>query len=231
MSITPIFKASEAPTTNQRCYIAVAGNIGVGKSTLVDFLCRRYELDPYFEPNDANPYLADFYADMPRYAFHSQMYFLGMKHKLHLQIDHCERPVLQDRTIWEDAEIFAENLYQTGVMDKRDYATYRTLYESLCAPLRAPDLLIYLTCDTKTMRRRIRQRGREMEKNIPIDYLKRLGKLYDNWIERYDLSPIITFHTNKLDYMSDLVHCHELMTTIDQFIAGRRPTWEIRRWA
>jgi deoxyadenosine/deoxycytidine kinase len=209
-----------------RCYIAVAGNIGVGKSSLVEFLCQRYDLEPYFEPNDANPYLEDFYADMRRYAFHSQLYFLGVKHKLHHDLDRCQHAVIQDRTIWEDAEIFAENLAQTGIMDKRDYRTYRTLYESMTESLRRPDLLIYLDCDLRTTRRRIRQRGRQMEENIPLEYLKRLGRLYEAWIERYTLSPVLTFRTDKLDYMTDLVHCHELMTTLDQHLGGRRPVWQ-----
>lgn len=221
-------REKDAAKHSERCYIAVAGNIGVGKSSLVEFLCQRYNLEPYFEPNDANPYLEDFYANMERYAFHSQLYFLGAKQKMHRQLDARQDAVIQDRTIWEDAEIFAENLYQTGIMDKRDYRTYRTIYESMVESLRPPDLLIYLDCDVRTTRRRIRQRGRQMEENIPMDYIKRLGRLYESWIERYDLSEVITFRTDKLDYMTDLVHCHEVMTTLDQYITGRRPAWQRR---
>lgn len=203
-------------------YIAVAGTIGAGKSTLVDFLCRRYDLDPYFEPNEANPYLADFYADMARYSFHSQLYFLGAKLKLHRELEAVARPVLQDRTIWEDAEIFAENLHRTGVMDDRDYRTYRLVYESIRDTLRPPDLMIYLKCNGRTIRRRIKQRGRKMEQNIPAAYLRRLQTLYAHWISNYSLSPMVTVETDKLDYLSDLIHCHDLMTTLDEHLMGQR---------
>ncbi len=199
-------------------YLAVAGNIGVGKSSLVEFLCRRYNLEPYFEPNDDNPYLQDFYADMKRYAFHSQMYFLGAKHALHRKLDQSSNDVIQDRTIWEDAEIFAEHLYRSGVMEERDYRTYRAIYESIQGTLRPPDLMIYLNCNMRTVRRRIKKRGRPMEQNIPLSYLKSLQKLYDRWIDSYDLSPLVVFPTGKLDYISDLVDCHEVMTTIDRHL-------------
>lgn len=213
---------SNADTSQRPRYIAVAGTIGAGKSSLVEFLCRRYDLDPYFEPNEANPYLADFYADMERFSFHSQLYFLGAKLKLHRELEAVDRPVIQDRTIWEDAEIFAENLHRTGVMDDRDYRTYRLVYESICDTLRPPDLMIYLKCNQRTIRKRIRQRGREMEQNIPTAYLKRLQKLYANWISGYSLSPMVTLETDKLDYISDLIHCHDLMTTLDQHLTGQR---------
>ncbi len=213
---------------SQRRYIAVAGNIGAGKSSLVGFLCKRYELEPYFEPNDANPYLDDFYTHMSRYAFHSQMYFMGVKLMLHRELDACNRSVIQDRTIWEDAEIFAENLYQSRIMDKRDYFTYRNLYESVCDTLRPPDLLIYLNCNQRTTRHRIKKRGRDMEQNIPTSYLKQLQKLYDNWIERYDLSPMVMFRTDKLDYTTDLIDCHEVMTTLDAYLGNRQSAWALR---
>jgi deoxyadenosine/deoxycytidine kinase len=209
------------PTPND-CYIAVSGTIGAGKSSLVDFLCRRYDLEPYFEPNEANPYLEDFYADMGRYSFHSQLYFLGAKLKLHRELETVQAPVIQDRTIWEDAEIFAENLFRTRTMSARDYRTYRLIYESIQDTLRPPDLMIYLKCNQRTIRRRIRQRGREMEMNIPASYLKRLQKLYESWIAGYTLSPLVTLETDRLDYISDLIDCHEVMTTIDQYLTGRR---------
>ncbi len=205
-------------TDDSRKYIAVAGNIGAGKSSLVEFLCSRYDLHPYFEPNDENPYLADFYADMSRYAFHSQTYFLGAKYQLHRQMDACRHSVIQDRTLWEDAEIFAENLYRTGVMDERDYRTYRRLYEAIRDHVRPPDLMVYLKCDFRTTRRRIKKRGRAMEQEIPLKYLKQLQKLYDEWISDYALSPVITFRTDTLDYVTNLVDCHDVMKTIDTFL-------------
>ena len=207
------------PMPGARHYNAVAGNIGVGKSSLVEFLCHRYHIEPYFEPNDANPYLEDFYHDMERYAFHSQVYFLAAKHRVHMQLEQHEGHTIQDRTIWEDAEIFAENLYQMKVMDERDYQTYRSLYAGVRELLRPPDLMIYLHCNFRTIRRRIKQRGRAMEQDIPLPYLKRLQRLYDGWIDRYDLSPIVTFQTDKLDYITDLVDCHDVLTTIERYLA------------
>lgn len=209
----------------RKAYLAVAGNIGVGKSSLVEFLCHRYELEPYFEPNDENPYLKDFYSDMGRYAFHSQAYFLGAKFKLHQELDRAQRDVIQDRTIWEDAEIFAEHLHQSGVMDARDYRTYRAIYEPIQHTLRPPDLLIYLKCNMRTVRRRIKKRGRPEEQDIPLNYLKSLQKLYDAWFNRYDLSPKVTFSTGKLDYISDIVASHEVMTTIDKYLGRRQGAW------
>ncbi|MEL6178114.1 MAG: deoxynucleoside kinase [Myxococcota bacterium] len=206
------------PMPGARHYIAVAGNIGVGKSSLVEFLCTRYNIVPYFEPNDANPYLEDFYDDMARYAFHSQVYFLAAKHRVHLQLEQHPGHTIQDRTIWEDAEIFAENLYQMNIMDERDYQTYRSLYNGIRDLLRPPDLMIYLHCNVRTIRRRIKRRGRAMEQDIPLKYLKRLQRLYDGWIARYDLSPIVTFQTDNLDYITDLVHCHDVLTTIERYL-------------
>lgn len=210
--------SSPRPEVTKRKYLAVSGTIGAGKSSLVEFLCHRYNLQPYFEPNDENPYLADFYDDMKGYAFRSQVYFLTAKYRLHRQIDQCDHNVIQDRTIWEDAEIFAENLYRGHLMDERDYLSYRALYESIRDVLRPPDLMIYLYCDVRTVKRRIRQRGRRMEQDIPAEYLRQLQKLYDAWIGRYSQSPIVTFRTDKMDYITDLVDRHDIMTTIERFM-------------
>lgn len=205
-------------TTNPRRYVAVAGNIGAGKSSLVDFLCRRFGFHPYFEPNDDNPYLDDFYGDMARYAFHSQVYFLGAKYQIHRALDASPHNVVQDRTIWEDAEIFVENLRISSIMDERDYATYRTLYESIRDVLRPPDLMIYLHCNTRTIRRRIKKRGRSAEQEIPLAYIKRLQKLYDGWIEGYTLSPLIAIPTDRMDYVTDIIHAHELIQRIEEYL-------------
>jgi deoxyadenosine/deoxycytidine kinase len=201
-----------------RKYIAVSGTIGAGKSTMVDFLCQRYDLTPFFEPNEQNPYLEDFYKDMKRWSLESQMYFLAAKFKLHMELESKPLSVLQDRTIWEDAEIFAENLFQQGTMSERDYRTYRLLYESMRAQIRPPDLMIYLRCPVRTVRKRIAMRGREMESNIPTAYLKRLHTLYENWIASYTLSPIVIIPTDKLDYMTNLVDRHDIMTTIEKYL-------------
>ena len=161
----------------------MAGNIGAGKSTLVHFLSRQYGLRPYFEPNETNPYLKDFYGDMKRWAFHSQLYFLSTKFRIHQQLSSVEQAVIQDRTIYEDAEIFCTNLYRSKQMAERDYKTYMELYASMKSVLRPPDLLIYLRCSVRAIRRRIKKRGRESEQSIPTVYLRRLNKLYEAWIE------------------------------------------------
>lgn len=200
-----------------RRYIAVAGNIGSGKSSIVEFLCDRYELDPFFEPNETNPYLEDFYEDMDRWAFQSQVYFLSAKFKLHQELDASDRSVVQDRTIWEDAEIFAENLFRQKTMTKRDYETYRLLYESIRDKIRPPDLMLYMRCPVSTVRKRIAQRGRAMESDIPVKYLRRLHGLYERWIDNYTLSPLVIIPTNKLDYLTDIVDQHNVLKTIEKY--------------
>ncbi len=201
-----------------RKYIAVAGNIGAGKSSIVEFLCRQYDIQPFFEPNEQNPYLKDFYGDMKRWSFHSQVYFLAAKFKLHQELDQLSYSVVQDRTIWEDAEIFAENLYRQKNMSKRDYLTYRTLYESIRDQVRPPDLMLYMRCPVSTVTKRIAERGRKMEKDIPLNYLRRLHRLYEDWIDNYDLSPLVVIPTNKLDYATDLVDQLDILKTIEKYL-------------
>jgi deoxyadenosine/deoxycytidine kinase len=205
--------------TRARRYLAVSGNMGSGKSSLVEFLCRRYGLAPLFEPNDENPYLADFYRDMPRFSFASQIYFLAAKLRMHLELESPRKDVIQDRTIWEDAEIFAENLHRQRIMNARDYATYRLLYEAVRDRLRPPDLMIYLRCSVRAVRKRIAVRGREIERRVPTAYLRRLGELYERWIGDYRLSPLVIIPTDRLDYVTDLVDCHELLSTIEKYLA------------
>ena len=201
-----------------RRFIAVAGNIGAGKSTLVDFLSRQYGLRPYFEPNETNPYLKDFYGDMKAWAFHSQLYFLSAKLRLHQALANVEDAVIQDRTIYEDAEIFAENLFRRRQMSARDYQTYRDLYEAIVRQLRPPDLMIYLTCSIRTVRKRIKMRGRPEEQAIPIGYLKRLQELYDAWFARYDLGETVVIETDKLDYIQDMVHRIDLRQRVEKVL-------------
>ncbi len=199
-------------------YIAVAGNIGAGKTSLVDFLCRRYELKPFFEPNDTNPYLKDFYGDMRGWAFHSQIYFLTHKFRLHRELEKYPGTVIQDRTIYEDAEIFAKNLHRSRYINKRDYATYRELYETIRRDLTPPDIMIFLRCSVRTMRKRIRDRGRGMEQNIPTRYLRRLDKLYSEWISNYKLSPLIQIDSDHIDYVTDLVHRLDLLRAVEKIL-------------
>lgn len=209
---------SPRPAPRVLKYVAVSGNIGAGKSTLVDFLCRRYEITPYFEPNEDNPYLEDFYEDMGRWAFSSQMYFLARKFQLHLALESEPASVIQDRTIWEDAEIFAENLFRQGTMAERDWHTYRRMYDAIRGQIHPPDLMIYLRCPVRTVKKRIALRGRQMEQNIPTAYLRRLHDLYEAWIADYALSPLVIIPTDKLDYMSNLVDQHDVLRSLDKYL-------------
>lgn len=198
--------------------IAIAGNIGVGKSTLVEFLSRTYGISPYYEPSEDNPYLPDFYEDMKRWSFHSQLYFLSNKFRIHQELDRMPGLVVLDRTIFEDAEIFATALHDMRCMDNRDWATYCAFYKSILDAIKPPDLMIYLRCSMRTLRKRIKLRGREMEEGIPLAYLKRLQKLYESWIESYDMSEVLILETDKLDYVYDLVHRLDVMERIESML-------------
>ena len=192
--------------------------MGSGKSTLVEFLHKTYGVSPFYEPNDENPYLADFYKDMKRWAFQSQLYFLSNKFRLHQELDRQTGVVALDRTIFEDAEIFATALHDMRCMDDRDWATYRAFYKSILDAIRPPDLMIYLRCSMRTLRKRIRLRGREMEEDIPLAYLKRLEKLYERWIASYDMSDLLILETDNLDYIHDLVHRLDVMERIESML-------------
>jgi deoxyadenosine/deoxycytidine kinase len=201
-------------------YIAVAGNIGCGKSTLVDFICKTYKIEPFFEPNAQNPYLADFYADMKKWAFHSQLYFITHKFGIHMELDakRSRDTVVQDRTIFEDAEIFAAYLHRRGFINARDWAVYETLYRLILRAIHPPDLMIYLRASVRTMRKRIRLRGRPEEQAMPLGYLRSLDKLYEKWRASYDRSPIIELDTDRLDYLNDLVHRIDVLKTIEKYV-------------
>ena len=201
-----------------RKFIAIAGNIGAGKTELTEFLCRRYGLKPFYEPNDQNPYLADFYADMKSWAYRSQLFFLTHKFRLHLGIDDEPGTVVQDRTLYEDAEIFARNLYRQRMIEKRDFETYWELYRAISRAVRPPDLMIQLRCPVRTLRRRIEARGRSFEQDIPAGYLRRLNRLYEEWFARYDLSPVMALETDQLDYLTDLVDRVDLFERIERFL-------------
>jgi len=203
-------------------YIAISGNIGAGKSTLVEFLTGHFRVRPMYEPNDENPYLADFYRDMPRWAFHSQMFFLIRKFKLHLDMQESadDEPVVLDRTIYEDAEVFAANLARMGALPAREFATYTRMYRTLVEVLRPPDLLIHLRCPLSVTRRRIEMRGRPEERALPDEYLKRLGRRYDQWFKAYDRSPTLSIRTDRIDYVTDLVDQVGVLETIERAVGG-----------
>jgi deoxyadenosine/deoxycytidine kinase len=187
-------------------HIIVAGNIGVGKSSLVELLCRRLGWQPFYEVVVDNPYLADFYADMPRWAFHSQIFFLANRLNLQRQIADHPTAVVQDRSIYEDAEVFARNLYEQGFISERDYATYRRLYTSLLDLLPTPDVVIYLRASVKTLHKRILQRGRDYESKITPVYLSQLNELYEQWIANFDLCPLLVVETDDLDFVAHPAH-------------------------
>ncbi len=198
--------------------IGIAGNIGAGKTSLVEFLTATYQITPFYEPNDNNPYLADFYQDMKGWAFHSQLYFLASKFKIHQQVEKIPGVVVQDRTIFEDVEIFATALQQTRKINQRDWQTYLSFYHSIKNSIKPPDLMIYLSCSIRTTRKRIKLRGREMEQDMPLSYLKRLESLYQNWIASYDKSKLLVIETDRLDYVNDLIDQIELMQSIEALL-------------
>jgi deoxyadenosine/deoxycytidine kinase len=205
--------------------IAIAGNIGTGKSSLVEFLTRTYGIRPFYEPNDENPYLPDFYQDMNRWAFHSQLYFLSNKFRMHRQLQQLSGVVVLDRTIYEDAEIFATALHDMRKFTGRDWDTYWNFYQIILESIRPPDLMIYLRCSMRTLRKRIRQRGRAMEQDIPLSYLRRLDGLYDQWVSSYKFGEILVLETDKLDYINDMMDCLDVMERVEALLPAtlKRP--------
>jgi len=199
-------------------FIAVAGNMGVGKTSMVEFLQHQYGFEPVYEPFTQNPYLDDFYKDMKSWAFHSQLYFLTHKFRLHMGLNRHPGTVVQDRSIYEDAEIFAANLYRCRKMKKRDHETYSELYKTMKEALQPPDLMIYLRCSVRATRRRIKSRGRVSEQKIPASYIRSLNGMYEEWIGRYDLSPVLIWDSERMDYLTDLVDRIEFEKSIEQFL-------------
>lgn len=199
-------------------FIAVAGNMGVGKTSMVEFLCHKYGFQPVYEPFMDNPYLDDFYKDMPTWGFHSQMYFLTHKFRLHRELHGRVHTVIQDRTIYEDAEIFCTNLFRGKKLSARDYELYMELYRTMRGALQPPDLMIYLRCSVRAIRMRIKRRGRASEQSIPVPYLRELNTLYEEWIGRYDLSPVLIWDSERLDYLTDLVDRIAFQKAIEKFL-------------
>jgi deoxyadenosine/deoxycytidine kinase len=199
-------------------FVAISGNIGVGKTTLVSWLADTYGIRPIYEPFETNPYLDDFYADMGKWAFHSQVWFLSHKFRLHQELAQETGTIVQDRTIYEDAEIFATHLGRSGRMIARDLETYLELYRSMRRSLRPPDLMIWLRCGVPGIRKRIRQRGRPSELAIPPGYLKALNALYEEWMGGWRDCPVIPWDTEAQDWLGDLVHRLEFQRAIERFL-------------
>jgi len=202
-------------------FVAVAGNIGVGKSTLVTLISKRLGWEPFYEPVGENPYLVDFYQDMRSWSFHSQIFFLTRRLRAHRQLLDHPTSAIQDRTVYEDAEIFAHNLYQQGQMDERDYLSYRELYQVLSEFLPPPDLVVYLRSPVETLVDRIRLRGRDYERRISPEYLKQLNVLYDEWISHFSLCPVLTVPADNLDYVSNHGHMDLIVSKIQEKLIGK----------
>src|SRR5574339_332874 len=202
-------------------YVAVAGNIGVGKSTLVEMLCVRLDWEPFYEPVTENPYLADFYNDMSAWAFHSQVFFLAHRLRSHYRLGQHPNSVVQDRSVYEDAEIFAQNLYLQGHIQSRDYQTYRELYETTMRFLPPPDLVVYLRASVPTLMNRISNRGRAYERTISSDYLQGLNNLYETWIDNFTLCPILAVPADELDYVSHPGHLRLITQKVDEKLTGK----------
>jgi len=181
-------------------HIAVAGNIGVGKTTLTELLAKNFNWEPHYELVDNNPYLDDFYTDMQRWAFNLQVYFLNSRFNQLKEIQSSGKNVIQDRTIYEDAHIFAPNLHAMGLITTRDFENYATLFDLMSSFVKAPDLLIYLRASVPTLVRQIQARGRDYESSIRIDYLTRLNERYEAWISKYDKGKLLIIDTDDIDF-------------------------------
>jgi deoxyadenosine/deoxycytidine kinase len=203
-------------------YLVLAGNIGAGKSTLVELLADRLGYRPYFEPVAENPYLADFYGDMKRWAFHSQVFFLTHRTRMHRALMDDSSSVVQDRSLYEDAEVFARNLYQQGNMSSQDWETYLELYRTISSLLPPPDLVVYLRCSVPTLRRRIAKRGRGFEASIADEYLDGLNRLYESWIEGFELSPVLVVPGDRLDFVAESKDLGAIAATIERRLGDKQ---------
>ncbi len=182
-------------------HVAIAGNIGAGKTTLTRLLAKHYNWDPHFEDVETNPYLNDFYDDMSRWSFNLQVYFLNSRFSQIKRIRESGQKVIQDRTIYEDSHIFAPNLYEMGLMSERDFSNYKSLFELMESFVEAPDLLIYLKASISTLVSQIHKRGRDYEHSISIDYLSRLNDRYENWIKGYNKGKLLIVDIDNLDFV------------------------------
>jgi len=202
-------------------FIAIAGNIGVGKSTLTQLLSQNLGWEPFYEAVSDNPYLADFYDDMARYAFHSQIFFLSRRLRHHRRLLDFPNSVVQDRSVYEDAEIFARALWEQNHIGPRDYQTYRELYEVLVLFLPPPDLVVYLRASVPTLQKRIAQRGREFERNISTQYLEQLNDLYADWMCKFSLCPVLTVPADDLDFVHEPAHLALIVNKIGEKLSGK----------
>ncbi len=201
-------------------HIAIAGNIGAGKTTLTEMLSKHYKWIPNFEDVDHNPYLMDFYEDMPRWSFNLQIYFLNGRLKQLLDIQSGTETVIQDRTIYEDANIFAPNLHEMGLMSKRDFDNYYEFFTTLKSMVKPPDLMIYLNASVPTLVGNIQKRGREYEENIRLDYLKKLNEFYNRWIDQYKEGPLLVIDVDKNKFAENEEDLGKVISKIDSQLYG-----------
>jgi deoxyadenosine/deoxycytidine kinase len=200
-------------------FLAIAGNIGAGKSSLTNLLARHFKWEAHYESVDDNPYLQDFYEDMLRWSFNLQIYFLSSRFRKQKELLTDAHSFIQDRTIYEDVEIFARNLYDMGLMSHRDYENYRSLFKEMTDYLRPPDLLIYLRAKVPTLVNQIQQRGRDYENSIRIDYLEGLNKLYEGWIMNYPHQKLI-IETDDLDFVNRKEDLGKVIGMIEERLFG-----------
>ncbi len=194
---------SEQQTNQKGRHIAIAGNIGAGKTSLTTMLAKHYKWEPYFESVDDNPYLSDFYEDMERWAFNLQIYFLSNRFKQIIEIRRSGKTIIQDRTIYEDAYIFAPNLHALGLMSTRDYENYVSLFHLMTTLVEPPDLLIYLRASVPKLVEHIQKRGRDFENTISIEYLTRLNERYEAWISNYNLGQLLIIDVDDVDFVEN----------------------------
>jgi deoxyadenosine/deoxycytidine kinase len=201
-------------------HIAIVGNIGAGKTTLTELLAKNYGWDPLYEAVDNNPYLEDFYSDMKRWSFNLQIYFLNTRYKQIIDIQKSGHNIIQDRTIYEDAYIFAENLHDMGLMTTRDYENYAAIFDNITAFIKPPDLLIYLRATVPALVNNIQRRGREYESGIRLDYLSKLNDKYDKWIKGYKLGKLLIIDKDNIDFANNTEDLATIVQLVEREING-----------
>ena len=201
-------------------HLAITGNIGAGKTTLADLLGKHYGWPVLYEAVEENPYLTDFYADMPRWAFHTQIFFLNSRFNQVRKIRENTGSIVQDRTIYEDAYIFATNLHLSGLMPRRDFNNYLALFKSMSSLVRPPDLVVYLKAGLPKLMSQIRQRGRDYERNLSLDYLRRLNERYEEWTGSYREGPLLTVDTNGLNFVDRPADLDAVIREVDRALFG-----------
>lgn len=204
------------PRPTRRQHVTIAGNIGVGKSTLVGILAEEFGWQPNYELVADHPYLDDYYSDQERWGFHSQIWFLSQRYEQHLEIADTPVSVCQDRSIYEDYEVFVKGLLLQGIFTHRDFRTYRRLFQSLTHSITPPSLLVYLHASVPTLLGRINGRSRPYERTIPADYLAQLNQRYEEWLRRFELCPVLTIETDALDFAHDIAARREIVELIGQ---------------